>query len=106
MWERRFPEPQFDGELKVIESRVLKDRHLKMTVRHPAGGAPIDAIAFNRPELPAGQTLRFVYRLDINRYRGLDQRLVNARERRILKKLLSRTAALPPPATKPSIAFW
>ena len=72
-WGQAFPEPQFDSELQVIESRVLKDRHLKMTVRHPAGGQPIDAIAFNQPELPVGDCLRFVYRLDVNRYRGLDQ---------------------------------
>ena len=72
-WGQAFPEPQFDGELEVLESRVLKDRHLKMTVRHPAGGLPIDAICFNQPELPTGEGLRFVYRLDVTRYRGLDQ---------------------------------
>lgn len=72
-WGQAFPEPRFDGEFEVLETRVLKDRHLKMTVRHPAGGAPIDAIAFNQAELPAGDGLHFVYRLDINRYRGLDQ---------------------------------
>lgn len=72
-WGQAFPEPQFDSELEILESRVLKDRHLKMTVRHPAGGPPIDAICFNQPQLPQGEGLRFVYRLDVNRYRGLDQ---------------------------------
>jgi single-stranded-DNA-specific exonuclease len=72
-WGQAFPEPCFDGALEVLESRVLKDRHLKMTVRHPAGGAPIDAIAFNQSELPARHGLHFVYRLDVNHYRGLDQ---------------------------------
>ncbi|MGI9331304.1 MAG: single-stranded-DNA-specific exonuclease RecJ [Gammaproteobacteria bacterium] len=72
-WGQGFPEPQFDSALEVVESRVLKEKHLKMTVRHLEGGAPIDAIAFNQPKLPPGDNLRFVYRLEVNRYRGLEQ---------------------------------
>ncbi len=70
-WGQGFPEPLFDDELEVVSMRVLKDRHLKLGLRHPAGTEPIDAIAFNCAELPAGSgPLRFCYRLDLNEFRG------------------------------------
>ncbi len=69
-WGQGFPEPQFDGRFEVIARRMLKDVHLKMTVRPVAGGPRMDAIAFNHPDaaLNPGDTPRLVYRLGINDY--------------------------------------
>jgi single-stranded-DNA-specific exonuclease len=71
-WGQRFPEPVFDGRFELLDSRVVGGSHLKMTLRAPDGGAPLDAIAFNcLPEdLPEAGRLRMLYRLGVNRWRG------------------------------------
>jgi single-stranded-DNA-specific exonuclease len=71
-WGQHFPEPVFEGRFVVEEKRVVGGAHLKMTVRPVAGHGSIDAIAFGRlPEdLPDTGTNRFVYKLDINHFRG------------------------------------
>jgi single-stranded-DNA-specific exonuclease len=68
-WGQAFPEPVFDDRLEVIDWRVLKERHLKMTLRPAGSGDSIDAIAFNQVELPRGDAPRFAYRLEINDFR-------------------------------------
>ncbi|CAH0532677.1 Single-stranded-DNA-specific exonuclease RecJ [Vibrio stylophorae] len=73
-WGQGFPEPLFDGEFKLIQQRLVGQKHLKMMLEPKAGGAPVDAIAFNVdlarwPDLSVKQ-VRLVYRLDINLYRG------------------------------------
>jgi single-stranded-DNA-specific exonuclease len=68
-WGQGFPEPLFDNEFAVLDQRLLKDAHLRLSLRHPAGGEPVEAIAFNeRRSLPA--RARFLYRLGVNDYGG------------------------------------
>jgi len=71
-WGQRFPEPLFEGRFVVEESRVVGGSHLKMQLRPVDGRNRIDAIAFGRlPEhLPDSDTVRLVYKLDINHFRG------------------------------------
>lgn len=71
-WGQRFPEPLFDGRFVILENRIVGGAHLKMIVQNVDGGEPVDAIAFNRlPEdLPGPNTVRLLYRLEINRWRG------------------------------------
>jgi single-stranded-DNA-specific exonuclease len=71
-WGQRFPEPVFDGSFEVIDRRVVGGSHLKMILRSLDGGEPVDAIAFNcTPESVDGTgSLRLLYRLGINRWRG------------------------------------
>lgn len=69
-WGAGFPEPVFDGEFDVLDQRVVGGRHLKMRLR-AAGGPVLDAIAFNH-DRPVAPRVTAVYRLDINRYRGVD----------------------------------
>jgi single-stranded-DNA-specific exonuclease len=72
-WGQGFAEPLFDNELEIVEQRLLKQRHLKLKLRHPGGGELTDAIAFNYPELVAPSqdcAVRFVYRLDVNEFRN------------------------------------
>ena len=71
-WGQRFPEPVFDDHFDVLERRVVGGSHLKMVVERHGGGAPLDAIAFNRlPEdLPPQGAVRLLYRLGVNRWRG------------------------------------
>ncbi|MDX2416016.1 MAG: single-stranded-DNA-specific exonuclease RecJ [Xanthomonadales bacterium] len=71
-WGQHFPEPLFEGRFVVEESRVVGGSHLKMQLRPVDGQARIDAIAFGRlPEnLPDSDTVRLVYKLDVNHFRG------------------------------------
>lgn len=81
-WGQRFPEPLFDGRFEVVDERVVGEKHLKMVVRHAEGREALDAIAFNHLpedlERAAGgsgppRLLRMLYRLDINRWRGVER---------------------------------
>jgi single-stranded-DNA-specific exonuclease len=72
-WGQGFPEPLFDNELAVLDQRVLKDAHLRLSLRHPAGGEPVEAIAF-RERRPLPERARFLYRLGVNDYGGRRRR--------------------------------
>ena len=71
-WGQRFPEPLFEGRFVVEDQRVVGGAHLKMQLRPVDGHAIIDAIAFRRlPEdLPQTDSVRLIYKLDINHFRG------------------------------------
>ncbi len=70
-WGQGFPEPLFDGQFEVLQHRVLKDRHLKLTLRCPGRAEPLNAIHFNgwRGSDPA-RLVRLAYRLVADDYRG------------------------------------
>jgi len=75
-WGQGFPEPVFDGEFEIINTRVVGERHLKLQLRHPGNNRSIDAIAFNItdedwPE--ATGRVQTVYKLDINEFAGRRQ---------------------------------
>jgi single-stranded-DNA-specific exonuclease len=71
-WGQRFPEPVFEGAFEVLDQRIVGGAHLKLLLRPLDGHDPVDAIAFRTlPEdLPAGNALRALYRLDVNHFRG------------------------------------
>ena len=72
-WGQGFSEPSFDGVFKVRESRVLGDKHLKLSLSQAETPTAIDAIAFNTTDYdwPAGyQQVKALYRLEVNEYRG------------------------------------
>ena len=74
-WGQLFPEPCFEGDFVIVQQRIVGEKHLKLVlapVDQPQ--LAIDAIWFNIdtaawPNLAAG-TVRCVYRLDINEFRG------------------------------------
>ena len=79
-WGQGFPEPQFDGEFELIESRIVGEKHLKLQLRalsqSGAKGKIIDAIAFNFTDeawSKKPERVHTVYRLDINEFRGRRQ---------------------------------
>jgi len=72
-WGQGFPEPLFDNVLHVLDQRVLKDAHLRLSLRHPEGGEPLEAIAFNETRLLRARA-RFLYRLGINDFGGARRR--------------------------------
>lgn len=76
-WGQGFPEPLFDGRFRVLETRVLGERHLKLKVQ--AGGGICEAIAFryfdhdDAVEVRPESELELAYRLDINEYQGTER---------------------------------
>ena len=73
-WGQHFPEPLFDGEFKLVQQRLVGERHLKMLLQTPSGSDLYDAIAFNiDPQCWPNQQVsrvRIAYTLDINEFRG------------------------------------
>jgi single-stranded-DNA-specific exonuclease len=72
-WGQEFPEPVFDGVFDVVQARILKEKHLKLVLRKPNGGAIWDAIVFSIGHIENWlgiRQIKAVYKLDINEYRG------------------------------------
>ena len=71
-WGQSFPEPVFDGEFDIVESRVVGDTHAKLRLKPVGGNQMIDGICFgyldSHAALPDGR-VRVAYRLDINEFR-------------------------------------
>ena len=67
-WGQGFPEPLFDGEFRVLEQRIVGERHLKLLL--DSDGQSLDAIFFNHPRLLEGSRLKCAYRIQVNQYRG------------------------------------
>ena len=68
IWGQGFPAPLFADEFAVERQRILKDKHLKLTLSK--SGARFEAIQFNFAEA-APPRIRAAYRLAINEYNGL-----------------------------------
>jgi single-stranded-DNA-specific exonuclease len=46
-WGQMFPEPLFDGRFRLLQQRLVGERHLKVMVEPVGGGPLLDGIAFN-----------------------------------------------------------
>ena len=74
-WGQGFPEPVFDGVFKLVDKRIVGERHLKMTLNYDSG-LSVDAIAFNTTDEdwpPEVDEVHLAYRLDVNEFRGRRQ---------------------------------
>jgi single-stranded-DNA-specific exonuclease len=70
VWGQGFAPPVFCDEFRVMNQRVLKERHLKLQLERE--GRQFDAIWFNHADsLPP--RARIAYRLDANEFNGRTQ---------------------------------
>ncbi|MGZ0803903.1 single-stranded-DNA-specific exonuclease RecJ [Kluyvera ascorbata] len=73
-WGQMFPEPLFDGRFRLLQQRLVGERHLKVMVEPVGGGQLLDGIAFNVDTAVwpdnGVREVTLAYRLDINEYRG------------------------------------
>jgi len=76
-WGQAFPEPVFDGKFKLMQQRIVGEKHLKLVLKNQATIEGIDAIAFNAisPEdqsspLMTGSDVQVAFKLDVNEFRG------------------------------------
>ena len=95
-WGQGFPEPIFDGEFHIADSRVVGGRHLKMRLKaadiSSGGGSArgadlIEAIAFGYigggtedPQVRSGARIHLAYRLEINDFRGNESLQLNCQQ--------------------------
>lgn len=68
VWGAGFPAPVFQDTFRVRQQRLLKDKHLKLTLER--NGYPFDAIWFNHNEL-LPDTVQAAYRLETNSWNGV-----------------------------------
>lgn len=73
-WGHHFPEPMFDGVFRVLQQRIVGQRHLKLVLMEPQSGLAIDGIQFNADlsiwPNEGIKSVRAVYKLDVNEFRG------------------------------------
>ncbi len=73
-WGQSFPEPLFDGKFRVLQQRLVGEKHLKLMVEPLSGGPLLDGIAFNIDNRVwpdnSVRTVEIAYKLDVNEYRG------------------------------------
>lgn len=72
-WGQGFAEPRFDGEFKLLQQRLVGEKHLKLVLEGP-DRVSVDAIAFNVdlavwPD-PSVQRIHGLYLLQLNHFRG------------------------------------
>jgi len=72
-WGQHFPEPVFEGEFYILDSKVVGGKHTKMSVQAVNSDTSIAAIAFNylTESQPNPEDLAYlVYRLNVNEFNG------------------------------------
>lgn len=67
VWGSGFEAPLFCDRVEVLQQTLLKDKHLKLRVRH--AGQVRDAIWFQRTE-PLPEVARLAYRLQVDEWNG------------------------------------
>lgn len=71
-WGQNFPEPVFDDVFKIVQQRIVGEKHLKLMLEKD--GIQLDAIAFNIdlkrwPNFEAKQ-VHVAFKLDVNEFRN------------------------------------
>ena len=75
-WGQAFPEPVFEGEFTIVDSRTVGERHLKLWLRAAAATVPVEAIAFGyfdedgARHPAAGARVKLAYRLQSTSFGG------------------------------------
>lgn len=73
-WGQMFPEPLFDGKFRLLQQRLVGERHLKVMVEPLDGGPLIDGIAFNVDTTcwpdNGVREVELAFKLDVNEFRG------------------------------------
>lgn len=73
-WGQNFPEPVFHGRFRLVQQRIVGERHLKMVLQPHGSDQLLDAIQFNIdpqrwPNLNIDQVTA-AFQLDVNEFRG------------------------------------
>jgi len=73
-WGQAFPEPLFSGDFRLVQQRIVGERHLKLVLQPKGSDLALDAIWFNiDPKVwpkPQAEWAHCVFQLDVNEFRG------------------------------------
>ena len=72
-WGQGFPAPVFDERLEVLEQKLLAGGHLRLKLLSPRFDQVLEGIFFNRDRMIESRSAHFVFKLDVNRFRGVDR---------------------------------
>ena len=72
-WGQGFEEPVFDDIFEIVSQRLLSGQHLKLQLRLKHSPLILEGIFFNRDQLIEDHEPHFAYKLDVNRFRGVDR---------------------------------
>ena len=67
VWGQGFEPPVFCDEVQILQQNLVKDRHLRLRVKHQ--GVIREAIWFQRSE-PIEPVVRMAYRLQLDEWNG------------------------------------
>ncbi len=73
IWGQGFAAPIFDGVFEVLSFKILKDKHLKLSLRYPGVQYPIDAIYFNFDTEVwdyRAEQVHLLFELNVNEWNG------------------------------------
>lgn len=73
IWGHGFAPPIFDGVFEVLSFKILKDKHLRLSLRYPGVQYPIEAIYFNFDHSIwdyRAEQVHLLFQLDINEWNG------------------------------------
>lgn len=69
IWGQAFPQPVFEGDFRVLEQRVVGERHLRLKLAN-AHGQVLEAMRFQHAEaLP--ERIHAVYKISVNEFRNV-----------------------------------
>ncbi|GAF57200.1 LOW QUALITY PROTEIN: single-stranded-DNA-specific exonuclease RecJ [Psychrobacter sp. JCM 18901] len=73
IWVMGLAPPIFDGVFEVLSFKILKDKHLKLSLRYPDVQYPIEAVCFNFDNEAwdyRAKQVHLLFQLDINEWNG------------------------------------
>ncbi|MGP9689198.1 single-stranded-DNA-specific exonuclease RecJ [Psychrobacter sp. AOP22-C1-C5] len=89
IWGHGFAPPIFDGLFEVLSFKVLKDKHLKLSLRYPNVQYPIEAIYFNFDSSAwdyRAEQVHLLFQLDINEWNGKQSLQLMVRDLAVVEK--------------------
>ncbi|WP_201543649.1 single-stranded-DNA-specific exonuclease RecJ [Psychrobacter immobilis] len=94
IWGHGFAPPIFDGVFEVLSFKVLKDKHLKLSLRYPDVQYPIEAIQFNFDSDAwdyRADKVHLLFQLDINEWNGKQSLQLMVKDLALVKETVAES---------------
>ena len=94
IWGHGFAPPIFDGVFEVLSFKILKDKHLKLSLRYPGVQYPIEAIQFNFDSSAwdyRAEKVHLLFQLDINEWNGKQSLQLMVKDLALVKETVAES---------------
>ena len=94
IWGHGFAPPIFDGVFEVLSFKILKDKHLKLSLRYPDVQYPIEAIQFNFDSGAwdyRAEKVHLLFQLDINDWNGKQSLQLMVKDLALVKETVAES---------------